>query len=56
MAIEQSISPFLTDALDLEETIASLERKPNRKIPDVHDLDRASNEGNLDLENLIQIK
>jgi len=52
MAIEQSISPFLTNALDINATISSLERKPNRKIPDSHDLDGTSENTNLDLNNL----
>ena len=52
MAIEQSISPFLTNALDINATISSLERKPNRKIPDSYDLDGTSKNTNLDLNNL----
>ncbi len=48
MAIEKSISPFLTNALDIDATISNLEQYPKRKIPKSHDLDSDSNNGNLD--------
>ncbi|RMZ49018.1 hypothetical protein EB821_04495 [Candidatus Marinimicrobia bacterium PRS2] len=53
MAIEKSISPFLTNALDIDATISNLEQYPKREIPKSHDLDNNSNNGNLDnLSNL----
>jgi hypothetical protein len=48
MAIEKSISPFLTNALDIDATISNLEQYPKREIPKSHDLDSDSNNGNLD--------
>ena len=39
MAIEKSISPFLTNALDIDATISNLEQYPKREIPKRHDLD-----------------
>lgn len=53
MAIEKSISPFLTNALDIDATISNLEQYPKREIPKSHDLDSDSNNGNLEnLNNL----
>ena len=50
MAIEKSISPFLTDALDINATISSLEKKPKKRTPgyelnkgDYKDLDNLGN-------------
>ena len=48
MAIEKSISPFLTNALDIDATISNLEQSPKREIPKSHDLDSDSKNGNLD--------
>ena len=48
IAIEKSISPFLTNALDIDATISNLEQYPKREIPKSHDLDSDSNNGNLD--------
>ena len=47
IAIEQSISPFLTDALDIDATISSLEKKPKKRYLE-HDLDKRSDSRNLD--------
>ena len=48
MAIEQSISPFLTDALDINATITSLEQEPKKRTPG-YDLYK---DNNNDLDNL----
>ena len=47
MAIEKSISPFLTDALDIDATISSLEQKPKKRSLG-HDLDKRSDSRHLD--------
>ena len=47
IAIEKSISPFLTDALDIDATISSLEQKPKKRSLG-HDLDKRSDSINLD--------
>ena len=39
MAIEHSISPFLSDALDVDATISSLKVKPKKRTPGSYDLD-----------------
>ena len=46
--IEKSISPFLTNALDIDATISSLEQYPKREIPKSKDLDSDSKNGNSD--------
>ena len=46
--IEKSISPFLTNALDIDATISSLEQYPKREIPKSNDLDSDSKNGNSD--------
>jgi len=51
MAIEYSISPFLTDALDIDATITSLEREPKKRAPG-YDLDNIDNKDIGSLENL----
>ena len=48
MAIEKSISPFLTDALDIDAIITSLEQEPKKRTPG-YDLDKGANN---DLDNL----
>jgi len=48
MAIEQSISPFLADALDIDAIITSLEQEPKKRTPGF-DLDKGDNN---DLDNL----
>ena len=53
MAIEKNISPFLTNALDIDATILSLEQAPTREIPKEHDLDAFGEDENLEnLNNL----
>ena len=47
IAIEKSISPFLTNALDIDATISSLEQKPKKRSLG-HDLDKRSDSINLD--------
>ena len=47
IAIEQSISPFLTDALNIDATISSLEQKPKKRSLG-YDLDKRSDSRNLD--------
>jgi len=47
IAIEKSISPFLTDALNIDATISSLEQKPNNRSLG-YDLDKRSDSKNLD--------
>ena len=47
MAIEQSISPFLSDALDVDATISSLKQKPKKRTPGSSDLDASSENENL---------
>ena len=39
MAIEHSISPFLSDVLDVDATISSLKVKPKKRTPGSYDLD-----------------
>jgi len=46
IAIEQSISPFLTDALDIDATISSLKQKPKKRSYE-NDLDKRSDSRNL---------
>ena len=48
MAIEKNISPFLTNALDIDATISSLEQTPKRKIPKGDDLDSFGEYENLE--------
>ena len=51
--IEKSISPFLTNALDIDATISSLEQTPKRKMPKGHYLDSFGEDENLEnLNNL----
>ena len=50
MAIEKTISPFLTNALDIDATISSLEQTPKREMPKGHDLDDFG--GDKNIENL----
>jgi len=53
MAIEKNISPFLTNALDIDATISSLKNTPKRKILKGHDLDAFGEDENLEnLNNL----
>ena len=53
MAIEKNISPFLTNALDIDATIFSLEQTPKRGMPKGHDLDAFGEDENLEnLNNL----
>jgi len=53
MAIEKNISPFLTNALDIDATISSLEQIPKRKMSKGYDLDAFREDENLeDLKNL----
>ena len=47
IAIEKSISPFLTDALDIDATISSLEQKLKKRYLE-HDLDKRSDSRNSD--------
>ncbi len=47
MAIEHGISPFLSDALDVDATILSLKQKPEKGLPESHDLDESGNSENL---------
>ena len=47
MAIEQSISPFLSDALDVDATILSLKQKPQKRKPGSYDLDAKGTNENL---------
>ena len=48
MAIEKNISPFLTNALDIDATISSLKHTPKREIPMGHDLDAFGEDGKLE--------
>ena len=53
IAIEHSISPFLSDALDVDATILSLKQKPKKRTPGSHDLDvKGINENLGQLSNL----
>ena len=53
MAIERNISPFLTNALDIDATISSLEQTHKREIPKGHDLEAFGEDENLEnLNNL----
>ena len=53
IAIEHSISPFLSDALDVDATISSLKVKPKKRTPGSYDLDVKGASENLDqLSNL----
>ena len=47
MAIEHSISPFLSDALDVDATILSLKQKPQKRTPESYDLDAKGTNENL---------
>ena len=51
MALEQSISPFLVGALDIEATISSLEKKPKKRTPG-YNLDDSVKEDLDKLDNL----
>ena len=48
IAIEKNISPFLTNALDIDATILSLEQTPKREMPKGHDLDAFGEDGKLE--------
>ena len=48
IAIEKNISPFLTNALDIDATILSLEQTPKREMPKGHDLDDFGEDGKLE--------
>jgi len=53
MAIEKNISPFLTNALDIDATISSLEKPPKRGISMGHNSDAFGEDNNLEnLNNL----
>ena len=51
MAIEESISPFLNDALDVDATILSLDKEPNKRTPDL-ELDNSLDSNKKQLDDL----